>query len=85
MAHMIEAKCYHWHGILQLLRYRISCKAKTYDNEDIITLFELKANNVKRPGYLNIRAGECFRPAIKCSIKDFIEIRFARYHFLLID
>ena len=51
-----------------------SMQAKTYDTEDIITLFELKANNVKRPGYLNIRAGECFRPAIKCSIKDLIEI-----------
>ena len=48
-------------------------KAQTYSSEDIITLFELKANNVKRPGFLHIRAAECFRPALKCSIKESFE------------
>ena len=55
-------------------------KAQTYSSDDIITLFELKANNVKRPNYMHIRANECFRPALKCSIKEDFIIFKAKFY-----
>ena len=44
-------------------------EVKTYDENEIITLFELKADNPKGPNSLPAKAGECVRPSLKHGIK----------------
>ena len=42
---------------------------KTYDDNEVITLFELKADNPPGPNNLPAKAGQCVRPSLKHSIK----------------